>query len=164
MLTGLHQPHCQQHLPLPGHHLPALPLPLLQDECHQLQAQEAPCAQGNTIEVIYSLIARFHFINLFCPGHCVEWKPSAGHHPNIQGGNGDWKGENEAPGATCLQSMLAGVGGVPGEAAAEGGCPLPGGRHRTRPQPHLSLPGPHLPPHVPQVNPDILLTNPIYTL
>ena len=49
MLTGLHQPHCQQHLPLPGHHLPAIPLPLLQDECHQLQAQEAPCAQGNTI-------------------------------------------------------------------------------------------------------------------
>ena len=74
MLTGLHQPHCQQHLPLPGHHLPAIPLPLLQDECHQLQAQEAPSAQGNTIQVIYSLIAKFHCINLFCQD--IVWSGS----------------------------------------------------------------------------------------
>ena len=88
----------------------------------------------------------------------MEWKPAAGHHPNIQGGNGDW---NEAPGAPCLQCtmpllhMLSGVGGVPGEAAPERGCPLPGGRHRARPQPHMPLPGPHLPTHLPQVNPHI---------
>ena len=33
----------------------------------------------------------------------MEWKPAAGHHPNIQGGNGDW---NEAPGAPCLQCTM----------------------------------------------------------
>ena len=60
-------------------------------------------------------------------------------------------------------AMLSGVGGVPGETAPERGCPLPGGRHRARPQPHLPLPGPHLPPHLPQVNPHMLLTNPMYS-